>query len=91
MSLKYSAHSYFRSVLVEQLGHLQAAPPARNQQQTMQPMIVTGLVAAGDLLLDGDTHHFTVGNFQFAHDGVSSPRNRRLYRPLTWHYLRRYV
>lgn len=59
-------------IFAKQLGDLLAALAVLNQQQTIQPMVAARLIGARNLLLDGDSHHFRIGNCQFSHDRTSA-------------------
>lgn len=79
-------------VLTEQFGHLSTALAAGDQQQTMQPMVISGFLGADNFLLDGNAHDVGVGNFQFPHDSTSSTMERRChYSSFMRHYLCRRV
>jgi hypothetical protein len=78
-------------ILSKRLGHLLAALTASNQQQAVQPVVVTRLVGADNFLLDGDTHYLGIGNFQFSHNGVSLGMEPPTVCAIMRHYLCRYV
>src|SRR5258707_10525516 len=61
-------------VLAKQLRDFPAGMPRRHQQQSMQSMIVTRLLAPSDLLLDRYSHHLGILDLQFAHR--LSPREK---------------
>src|SRR5882724_5240381 len=63
-----------RAVLAKQLRDFSAGPPRGHQQQSMQSVVVTRLLATSDLLLDRYSHHFGVLNLQLAHR--LSPREK---------------
>src|SRR6202158_3550349 len=77
-------------ILAEQSGNFPTRLPRRYQEQPMQAMIVTRLLAATDLLLYGYLHHLRVLDLQFAHR--RSPVSRRCNHTIRMqHYLCRYV
>jgi hypothetical protein len=54
-------------ILPQPLCHLVAANAIANQQNSMQAMIVSGLLRSCNFLLYCQTHDFDISNFQFAH------------------------
>jgi hypothetical protein len=65
---------YGRAVLAEQLGDFSAGLSRGHQQQSMQSVIVARLLATSDLLLDRNSHHFSILDLQLAHR--LSPREK---------------
>jgi hypothetical protein len=63
-----------RAVLAKQLRDFSAGSPRRHQQQSMQSVVVTRLLATPDFLLDRYSHHLSVLNLQLAHR--LSPREK---------------
>jgi hypothetical protein len=59
--------------LPKQLGHLTAGKSGTDQQHSMQPVIIPGLLGPEDFLLQGDSHNVCVLDFQFSHIGLLSP------------------
>lgn len=88
-SLDPALHS--APVLAEQLGHLPAALPRRDQQQAMQSVVVPGFLGTLNFLLDGDAHHVGVGNLKFSHCGDSHGLVADSITSIMRHYLWRYV
>src|SRR6185312_8314962 len=65
---------YRRFVLAEELCHFPAGVPGGQQQQPMQPVIVSGLLAAPDFLLDGNPHGAAIVDLEFAHRSSTGSR-----------------
>jgi len=58
--------------LPKQLGHLTAGKSGTDKQDSVQPVIIPGLLGPKDLLLQGDSHNVCVLDFQFSHIGLLS-------------------
>src|SRR6266850_7618667 len=63
-----------RAVLAKQLRDFSTGSTRAHQQQSMQSVVVTRLLATSDLLLDHYSHHLSVLNLQLAHR--LSPREK---------------
>ena len=75
------------SILAEKFRYLLTALPASDQQQAVQPVVVTRLIGAGDLLLDGNSHDFGIDDFQLSHDDTSEAGKGHQYNSIMRHYI----
>ncbi len=82
---------YGAPVFPEKISNLLTTLTTRQKQQTVQPMVIPGLVRPGDLLLNGDSHNVGICNFQLPHtDSMQIIRSPQCKSPMR-RYICRYV
>ena len=79
------------SIFAKEVANLLAALTTAQKQRPMQAMVVTGFIAAGNLLLNRDPHDFSIGNFELAHTLSLSEIRRLKCKSIMQHYLCRHV